>query len=136
MSKIGVLALQGAFIEHIKILRRLGVDAIEVRLPQELEGLQGLIIPGGESTTIGKLAVTFGLMEPIMEFATSGRPVDVWHTDHMGRVSHGIAQEIAGRGLFGLCIAQYPEIFVGQDDEVFNISVSVESDMDHRSLFE
>lgn len=67
--KIGVLALQGAFIEHIKILSDLGVDAIEVRLPQDLEGLDGLIIPGGESTTIGKLAEIYGLMEPLRHFA-------------------------------------------------------------------
>jgi 5'-phosphate synthase pdxT subunit len=69
MMKIGVLALQGAFIEHIKVLRRLGVAAVEVRLPEQLEGLYGLIIPGGESTTIGKLAVTYGLMEPLRRFA-------------------------------------------------------------------
>lgn len=68
--KIGVLALQGAFIEHINIMRRLGVEAVEVRLPDQLKGLDGLIIPGGESTTIGKLAVTYGLMEPLRNFAT------------------------------------------------------------------
>jgi 5'-phosphate synthase pdxT subunit len=67
--KIGVLALQGAFIEHIKMLQSLGVEAVEVRLPEQLAGLDGLIIPGGESTTIGKLAVTFGLMEPLRQFA-------------------------------------------------------------------
>ncbi|MEJ2746840.1 MAG: pyridoxal 5'-phosphate synthase glutaminase subunit PdxT [Anaerolineae bacterium] len=67
--KIGVLALQGAFIEHIKVLRHLGVTAVEVRLPDDLEGLDGLIIPGGESTTIGKLAVMYGLMEPLRQFA-------------------------------------------------------------------
>lgn len=67
--KIGVLALQGAFIEHIKMLKSLGVDAVEVRLPQDLEGLDGLIIPGGESTTIGKLAVMYDLMEPLRAFA-------------------------------------------------------------------
>lgn len=67
--KIGVLALQGAFIEHIKILESLGVDAIEVRLPADLKGLDGLIIPGGESTTIGKLAAMYGLMEPLRQFA-------------------------------------------------------------------
>jgi 5'-phosphate synthase pdxT subunit len=75
--RIGVLALQGAFIEHINILRRLGVEAVEVRLPEQLAGLDGLIIPGGESTTIGKLAVTYGLMEPLREFAAA-RPV--WGT--------------------------------------------------------
>ncbi|MDE2858476.1 MAG: pyridoxal 5'-phosphate synthase glutaminase subunit PdxT [Chloroflexota bacterium] len=69
--KIGVLALQGAFIEHIKMLRQLDVDAVEVRLPQHLEGLDGLIIPGGESTTIGKLATSYGLVEPLRDFALS-----------------------------------------------------------------
>ncbi len=67
--RIGVLALQGAFIEHIKILRRLGVEAVEVRLPEDLEGVDGLIIPGGESTTIGKLAVLYNMMEPLRDFA-------------------------------------------------------------------
>jgi 5'-phosphate synthase pdxT subunit len=67
--KIGVLALQGAFVEHINILRKLGVEAVEVRLPVDLEGLDGLIIPGGESTTIGKLAVLYNLMEPLRQFA-------------------------------------------------------------------
>ncbi len=69
--RIGVLALQGAFIEHMVILRRLGVDAVEVRLPEHLAGLDGLIIPGGESTTIAKLAVTYGLMEPLRKFAAN-----------------------------------------------------------------
>lgn len=69
--KIGVLALQGAFIEHKKKLRELGVEAAEVRLPEDLKGLDGLIIPGGESTTIGKLAVEFGLVEPLRQFAKS-----------------------------------------------------------------
>ena len=67
--KIGVLALQGAFIEHIKMLRRLGVEAVEVRLPADLDSLDGLIIPGGESTTIGKLAVEYGLIDPLRQFA-------------------------------------------------------------------
>ncbi len=67
--KIGVLALQGAFIEHVKMLRALGAEAVEVRLPADLEGLDGLIIPGGESTTIGKLATRFGLMAPLRQFA-------------------------------------------------------------------
>ncbi len=68
--KIGVLALQGAFIEHIKKLQKLGVEVVEVRLPEHLEGLDGLIIPGGESTTIGKLAVLYGLVEPLKAFAS------------------------------------------------------------------
>ena len=75
--QIGVLALQGSFLEHWRILHRLGAEAIEVRLPHQLEGLDGLIIPGGESTTIGKLAVTSGLLDPLKEFADT-RPV--WGT--------------------------------------------------------
>ena len=67
--KIGVLALQGAFIEHIQMLAQLGIEAVEVRLPAHLAGLDGLIIPGGESTTIGKLADSYGLIEPLRRFA-------------------------------------------------------------------
>lgn len=75
--RIGVLALQGAFWEHIKKLQQLGVEGVEVRLPKDLDGLDGLIIPGGESTTIGKLAVMYDLMEPLRDFA--GRK-PVWGT--------------------------------------------------------
>jgi pyridoxal 5'-phosphate synthase pdxT subunit len=67
--KIGVLALQGAFIEHIKMLQRLDIETVEVRLPEHLDGIDGLIIPGGESTTIGKLAIDFGLIDPLRDFA-------------------------------------------------------------------
>ncbi len=66
--KIGVLALQGDFAEHQVVLRRLGAQAHQVRLAADLEGLDGLIIPGGESTTIGKLAEDFGLMQPLRDF--------------------------------------------------------------------
>ncbi len=76
--KIGVLAVQGAFIEHEKALARIGAEPVEVRLPQHLDELAGLIIPGGESTTIGKVAKRWGLLEPIRAFAQSGRPL--WGT--------------------------------------------------------
>lgn len=75
---IGVLALQGSFAEHITVLEGLGHNARSVRLPQELEGLDGLIIPGGESTTIGKLAVAYGLMQPLQDFGRSGK--SIWGT--------------------------------------------------------
>lgn len=75
--KIGVLALQGDFAEHIAVLRRLGVEAEEVRLPKHLEGLSGLIIPGGESTTIGKMATAYGFMEPLRQF---GQQKPIWGT--------------------------------------------------------
>ena len=75
--KIGVLALQGDFAEHISMLKRIGAEAVEVRLPKNLDGLDGLIIPGGESTTIGKLAVAYNLIEPLREF---GKTHATWGT--------------------------------------------------------
>jgi pyridoxal 5'-phosphate synthase pdxT subunit len=78
MPVIGVLAIQGSFREHIQMLERMGVESREVRLPAQLQGLDGLIIPGGESTTIGKLMVTFGLLEPLRVLAQSGLPM--WGT--------------------------------------------------------
>ncbi len=75
--KIGVLALQGDFSEHISMLKRLQVEASEVRLPDHLKGLDGLIIPGGESTTIAKLAVAYNLMEPLQLF---GQRHAIWGT--------------------------------------------------------
>jgi pyridoxal 5'-phosphate synthase pdxT subunit len=74
---IGVLALQGDFAEHEAILRGLGAQTREVRLPRDLDGLDGLIIPGGESTTITRLLAMYGLLQPIRDFAR-GRPV--WGT--------------------------------------------------------
>ena len=75
--KIGVLALQGDFAEHIGILNSLGVETTAVRLPAQLAELDGLIIPGGESTTIGKLAVHYQLLEPIQRF---GLEKAIWGT--------------------------------------------------------
>ncbi len=71
----GVLALQGDFREHIAILRSIGVTAIEVRTPDELDAVDVLVIPGGESTTIGKLAERYGLIEPIRGRCSEGMPV-------------------------------------------------------------
>lgn len=75
MKKIGVLALQGAFVEHVALLRRLDAEAVPVRLPRELEGLDGLIIPGGESTTIGKLMREYGLIAPLSGLCNEGFPI-------------------------------------------------------------
>lgn len=75
--KIGVLALQGDFAEHLTMLERIGVEASQVRLPGGLIDLDGLIIPGGESTTIGKLAEDFGMIEPLRHF---GKEKAIWGT--------------------------------------------------------
>jgi 5'-phosphate synthase pdxT subunit len=71
---VGVLALQGDVREHLRALTEAGADARPVRRAEEIEGLDGLVIPGGESTTIGKLAVEFGVFEPVHRFVASGRP--------------------------------------------------------------
>ena len=73
--KIGVLALQGAVAEHIRSLEAAGAEAVAVKLTQQLEELQGLVIPGGESTTIGKLMRKYGFMEAIADFSAQGKPL-------------------------------------------------------------
>jgi 5'-phosphate synthase pdxT subunit len=73
--KIGVLALQGDVAEHVRMLGAIGVEAVEVRLPHHLDGLSGLILPGGESTTMRRLIERWALREPILDFAASGAPL-------------------------------------------------------------
>ena len=75
--KVGVLALQGSFREHISVLEGIGARVVEVRLPEQIQELDGIIIPGGESTTIGKLAVDFNLLDPLRDF---GRKKAIWGT--------------------------------------------------------
>ena len=75
---IGVLALQGAFIEHERMLARLGVEARQIRQRKDLAGIDGLIIPGGESTTIGKLLDLLEMTEPVREMGRAGMPI--WGT--------------------------------------------------------
>ncbi|MCB0049948.1 MAG: pyridoxal 5'-phosphate synthase glutaminase subunit PdxT, partial [Caldilinea sp.] len=78
MVTIGILALQGAFVEHEAMVRRLGAQAVQVRKPEQLAGLDGLIIPGGESTTMGLVAERWGLVEPLRAWVRSGKPT--WGT--------------------------------------------------------
>ena len=73
--KIGVLALQGAFAEHIKVLTDLNIEAVPVRLPSDLAGLKALIVPGGESTSISKLLADYSLKEPVKNLIQQGLPV-------------------------------------------------------------
>jgi len=75
---IGVLAIQGDFIEHINILQTLGVECREIRLPEQLSDVDGLIIPGGESTTLSRLLTRYNLRQPIKQLATDGKPL--WGT--------------------------------------------------------
>lgn len=73
--KVGVLALQGAFREHRVMLECCGVEVVEIRKPEELDEIQGLVLPGGESTTIGKMLVDWGLMDKIKARAAEGMPI-------------------------------------------------------------
>lgn len=73
--RVGILALQGDFSEHQNMFKKLGVETVLVRTPDQLHELDSLIIPGGESTTIGKMAVAYGLIEPLREF---GRHKAIW----------------------------------------------------------
>jgi pyridoxal 5'-phosphate synthase pdxT subunit len=73
--RVGVLALQGDFREHLAVLGSLGTEAVEVRTPAELEAVDALVIPGGESTTIGRLATIFGLIDPLRRRIEDGMPV-------------------------------------------------------------
>ena len=78
MAKVGVLAIQGDFFEHRQVLDRLGVEAAEIRLPDQLDEIDGLIIPGGESTTIVQLIDIYNLRQPLSQKAQSGMPI--WGT--------------------------------------------------------
>ncbi len=75
MTKIGILSLQGAFAEHAASLQKLGVETLAIRLPQDLEDVDGLIIPGGESTTISQLAINYDLMKILKKLAQNGFPM-------------------------------------------------------------
>ena len=106
MPLVGVLALQGGFEAHAKALARLNVTAREVRTSEDLEGLDALIIPGGESTTIGLGVEREGLAEPLIEFVRSGKPVlgtcagmIMLDRDHLGLLDIGVRRNAFGRQL-------------------------------------
>ena len=99
--QIGVLAVQGNFREHVTVLRRLGADAVEVRKPEQLDGLDGLVIPGGESTAIGRLIRIYGLEEAVARFA---RPIFgtcagmiLLDRNHLGLLDVEVARNAYGR---------------------------------------
>jgi len=99
--RIGVLAVQGNFREHAAVLRRLGAEPVEVRLPEQLDGLDGLIIPGGESTAIGRLMRLYGLDEAVRGFAGpilgTCAGMIVLDRDHLGLGDYGTRRNAFGR---------------------------------------
>jgi len=99
--KIGVLALQGNFREHVQMLRRLGADAVEVRKPAQLDGLDGLVVPGGESTTFMRLMRLYGLDEALRRFDApvlgTCAGMIVLDRDHLGLVDVAVDRNAYGR---------------------------------------
>jgi 5'-phosphate synthase pdxT subunit len=102
--KIGVLALQGNFREHAAMLRRLGAEPVEVRKPEQLDGLNGLVVPGGESTTFMRLMRLYGLEEAIRRFEQpilgTCAGLIVLDRDHLGLVDVEVARNAYGRQVF------------------------------------
>ena len=118
--KIGVLALQGAFREHARALRDLGAEVVEVRLPEHLDSLDGVVIPGGESTTIAKLAAQYGLDDAIRGF---GRPIlgTCAGMILLDRAHLGLADLEVARNAYGRQLASFEADLelVGEEDEPF-----------------
>lgn len=122
--RVGILALQGAFIEHAQMLARIGVQPVEVRLPEHLEGLNGLIIPGGESTTMGLLAQKRGLLEPMRAFARSRRPI--WGTcAGMILLAKEAVDGVPGQPLLGLMDITVRRNAFGRQVDSFEADLSV-----------
>ena len=122
MSKIGVLAVQGDFAEHAQAFRRLKVEPVEVRLPQHLEGIEGLVIPGGESTTIAKLMDLYGLTEAIGERARSGMPIWGTCSGLIVLSQHVIGDNLVPMGLIDLAVRRNA---YGRQVDSFETDISV-----------
>ena len=133
---VGVLALQGDFKEHIKILKGLDVPVIEIRFPEQLEKIDGLIIPGGESTTINKLMEKYGFREKLKDFRRSGKPI-------FGTCAGLIilASEVSGRGSgLGFIDMKVKRNAYGRQIDSFEEMVSINFDhkpdpVDFKSVF-
>jgi pyridoxal 5'-phosphate synthase pdxT subunit len=115
--RIGVLALQGNFREHAAVLRRLGAEAVEVRLPRQLEGLDGLILPGGESTAIARLMRLYDLEDAVREFAGpifgTCAGMILLDRDHLGLGDYRTRRNAFGRQVHSF----EADLAVGNDDE-------------------
>jgi pyridoxal 5'-phosphate synthase pdxT subunit len=116
---IGVLALQGAFAEHRAMLRKLGALAVEVRKPEQLEGLDGLIMPGGESTSMGLVAERWGLVAPLRAWVRAGKPV--WGTcaGMILLADRAVGQKEGGQPLVGGLDVTVNRNYFGRQNESF-----------------
>lgn len=131
-KRIGILALQGAFLEHEKALEKCGADSVQVRTPQEITRIDGLIIPGGESTTIGRLIQEFKLEETLLEKAREGMPM--WGTC-AGMIL--LAREIADSDQFrlGLMDMRVKRNAFGRQVDSFESDLQVEGVGNTRGVF-
>jgi 5'-phosphate synthase pdxT subunit len=121
---VGILALQGAFREHEQMLQRIGVPTQQVRLPEHLEKVDRLIIPGGESTTIGKLLVLYNLLEPVRQRALDGMPL--WGTCAGGiLMAKTIADGRAGQPNLGLLDMTARRNAFGRQIDSFEVDLSI-----------
>ncbi len=126
MARIGVLALQGAVAEHAAMLKTLGVESTLVKLPEHLQGLDGLIIPGGESTTIGKLLVAYNLRETLLKRAQEGFPI--WGTcAGMIMLAKSVAEDSAlpGQPLLGVMDIRVRRNGFGRQVDSFETDLTV-----------
>src|ERR687895_395637 len=120
--RVGVLALQGAVREHVNALREVGAEAVEVRLPRDLAGLQALILPGGESTTQRRLLERYGLIEPIRAMARAGAPL--WGTC-AGMILLARRQADGDPGVLGLLDVKVQRNAYGRQLDSFEADVEV-----------
>jgi 5'-phosphate synthase pdxT subunit len=116
-----VLALQGAFLEHAAMLRGLGADVVEVRRPQQLAEVDGLVMPGGESTTMGLVAERWGLVEPLRTWVRAGKPV--WGTcaGMILLADHAVGQKQGGQPLIGGLDVTVNRNYFGRQNQSFEI---------------
>jgi len=131
--RIGVLALQGDFLEHSQMLRTLGAEVVEVRLPADLEGLDGLVIPGGESTTIARLLIRDDLLEPLRQRIKAGLPtmgtcagmiVMAQHAEGLDREALGLMSIDVKRNAFGRQVDSF-EADLPMPDVAQHLGISV-----------
>jgi pyridoxal 5'-phosphate synthase pdxT subunit len=126
-GRVGVLALQGAFREHLRALVDVGLEAVEVRRAEDLAGLDGLVIPGGESTTMSKLMESYGLESPIRKLHEGGAPV-FGTCAGMILVSRDAVDGLPGQRYLGLIDVEVRRNAFGRQVSSFEASLRLEGD--------
>lgn len=122
-STVGVLALQGDFREHSRALKALGAEVRQIRLPVDLEGIEGIVLPGGESTAIGKLAVRAGLIEPLREAIAGGLPT---YGTCAGMIFASISLTEGEQPLLGVLDVMVKRNAFGRQNESFETDLAID----------